>query len=147
MKMKHYNRYPNFFKQNLLEEYHRGVFGSGFKSLVKRFKIKGGHKLIMHWYRQCNGTVQSLNSRSKGGRPRTLTKNEVKLYVLDFVRMMNNKFKTVNYRMIQSNIESSLDKKVPLSTIKRYGKQECGLRSKKTHELTLRDSKYNNRLT
>jgi hypothetical protein len=41
--------------------------------------------------------------------------------------MMNNKFKTVNYRMIQSNIESSLDKKVPLSTIKRYGKQECGL--------------------
>jgi hypothetical protein len=69
-----------------LEEYRRGVFGSGFKSLAKRFKIKDGEKPIIHWYRQCDGMVQSLN------------------------------------------------KKAPLSTIKRYGREECGLRWIKTHE-------------
>lgn len=110
MKIKHQIRYTSIFKHNVLEEYRRGVFGSGFKSLAKRFKIKGSHKLIMHWYHQWDGIVQSLNLRKKGGRPRTLTKNEVKNDVLDFVKMVNNEFKPVNYRMVQSNIESSLNK-------------------------------------
>lgn len=141
IKMNEYNEYTSVFKYNVLQEYRPEVYGCGFKSLAKRFKIKGGHKLIMHWYRQWDGTVQSLNRRSKGGRPRTITKNEVKDYVLDFVRMMNSQFKPVNYRMIQSNIEASLKKKVPLSTIQRYGKKECGLTWRKTHELSSRDSK------
>jgi hypothetical protein len=70
-----------------------------------------------------------------------MTKNEVKHYVLGFVNKMNNQFKPVNYPMVQSNVESLLNKKVPLSTIQRYGREECGLRWRKTHELTLRDSK------
>jgi hypothetical protein len=139
--MNDYNKYTSKFKHNVLEEYRPGVYGSGFKSLAKRFKIKGGHRLIMKWYRQWDGTVQSLNRRYKGGRPRTLTTNEVKHYVLDFVNMMNSQFKPVNYRIVQSNIEASLNKKVPLSTIQRYGKEECGLKWRKTHEITSRDSK------
>jgi hypothetical protein len=74
----------------VLQEYRSGVYGSGFKSLAKLFKVKGGHKLIMHWYRQWNGTIQSLNRKSKDGRPRTMTKKEVKHYILDFVNMMNS---------------------------------------------------------
>ncbi len=34
-------------KHNVLEEYRREMSGSEFKSLAKRFKIKGGHKFIM----------------------------------------------------------------------------------------------------
>ncbi|CAF3898161.1 unnamed protein product [Rotaria sp. Silwood1] len=93
----------------------------------------------MNWYRQWDGTVQSLNTRSKGGRPRTMTKNEVKQYILGFVTKMNKQFKPVNYRIVQANVESLVNKKVPLSTIQRYGKEECGLRWRKTHELTSRD--------
>jgi transposase len=133
--------YTNLFKHNVLTEYRPGVYGFEFKSLAKRFKIKGGHKLIMHWYRQWDGTVESLNQKLKGGRPRTMTKKEVKLYILDFVNMMNNQYKPVNYKMVQLHIEASLDKKVPLSTIQRYGKEECGIKCKKTQELKSRDSK------
>ncbi len=133
IKMKQHNKYTSIFKHNVLEEYRLGIHRFGFKCLARRFKIKGGHKLIMNWYRQWDGTVQSLNPRSKGGRPRTMTKNEVKHYVLGFVNRMNNQFKPVNYRMVQSNVESLLNKKVPLSTIQRYGREESGLRWRKIH--------------
>ncbi|CAF1522007.1 unnamed protein product, partial [Rotaria sordida] len=42
-------------------------------SLAERFKIKGGYRLIMSWYRQWDGTVESLNRKRKGSRPRTMT--------------------------------------------------------------------------
>jgi len=92
----------------VLQEYRSGVFGSGFKSLAKRFKIKGGHKLIMRWYQQWDGTVQSLNRKSKDGRPRTMTQDQVKHYLLDFITMMNSQHKPVNYKIVQSHIEDSL---------------------------------------
>ena len=129
--MNDHNRYTSTFKHNVLEEYRPGVCGFGFKSLAKRFKIRGDHKLIMKWYRQWDATMQSLNRRSKGGRPRTLTMGKVKRYVLDFVNMMNSQYKPVNYPMVQSNVEASLNKMVPLSTIQSYGKEECGLKWKK----------------
>jgi hypothetical protein len=66
-----YNSYTSIFKHNVLEESRPGVYGCGFKSLAKRFKVKGGHTLIMRWYRQWDGTVQSLNRKSRDGRPRT----------------------------------------------------------------------------
>ncbi|CAF1540469.1 unnamed protein product, partial [Rotaria sordida] len=95
-----------------------------------------GHKLIKYWYSQWDGTVESLDPKPKGCPPRTLTTNELKHYVLDFVNMMNDEFKPVNYRMVQTNVEASLNKKVPLSTIQKYGKEECGLEWKKSHEIT-----------
>ena len=55
---------------------------------------------------------------------------KVKRYVLDFVNMMNSQYKPVNYPMVQSNVEASLNKMVPLSTIQSYGKEECGLKWK-----------------
>ena len=139
--MNDHNRYTSTFKQNVLKEYRPGVYGCGFKPLAKRFKIKDDHKLIMKWYRQLDGTVQSFNRRSKGGRPRTLTPSEVKHYVLDFLNMMNSQYEPVNYRMVQSNVEASLNKMVLLSTLQRYGKEECGLKWKKIREIPSRDSR------
>ncbi|CAF4509807.1 unnamed protein product, partial [Didymodactylos carnosus] len=59
--------------------YRRGIHGCGFKSLAKRFKIKGGHTLIAQRYRQWDGTSESLERKSGGGRPRSVTKQEVAL--------------------------------------------------------------------
>jgi len=107
--------------------------------IAKHFKIRGGHKLIMRWYRQWDDTVDSLNSKPKGCRARTMTKQEVKHHILDFLELMNSKRIPVNYKMMYAHVESSLSRKVPLRDIKRYGKEECGINCKRTHELTLRD--------
>jgi hypothetical protein len=68
------------------------------------------------------------------GLPRTITQNEVKYYLLDFVTMMNSQHKPINYRIIQLDIEDSLGKKLPLSDIQRYGK-ECVIKWRKVQEL------------
>ncbi|CAF1437678.1 unnamed protein product [Rotaria sordida] len=67
----------------------------------------------MRWYQQWDGTVQSLNRKSKDGGP-------------------------LNYKTVQSHIEDSLGQKVPLSDIQRYGK-ECDIKWRKVQELTLPD--------
>ncbi|CAF1085556.1 unnamed protein product [Didymodactylos carnosus] len=112
--------------------------------IAKRFKIKGGHKLIMSWYARWNGTVESLEPKWTDGRPRTITKDQVTDYILNFVDEMSMQYKSVNYRMIQEHVENSLNKQVPLKTIQRYDRQECGINSKRTKELTTCDSKYPN---
>lgn len=133
-----YDLYTPQFKHKVLEEYHRGVYGCGFKSLAKRFKIVGGHKLIMSWYSQWNGTVDSLYQRSRGHRTRTMTQQEVQKYIVDFVKSMNSQRARVTYKMVQAHVKSSLKREVSIRTIRRYGK-ECGIRWKRTRELTPRD--------
>lgn len=56
--------------------------------------------------------------------------------------MLNNEFKPVNYRRVQENIKESLNRMIPMNTIQRYGKEECGIRSKKSREIMTRDSKF-----
>ena len=139
--MDKFNSYTSIFKHNVLGEYRPEVYGCGFKSLAKRYKVKGGHKVIMRWYSQWKSTVQSLNQKSKHGRPRTVTEDEVEHYLFDLFSMMNIQYKSVNDRIVQSHIESSLDKKIPLSTIQRYGREECRIRWRKIQKLTSPDSK------
>jgi hypothetical protein len=103
-----YDLYTSQFKHKVLQEYHRGVSDCGFKSLAKRFKITGGHKLIMSWYSRWDGTVDSLDQRPRGHRTRTMTQQEVKNYILDFVKSMNNQRIPVNYKKVQAHVESSL---------------------------------------
>jgi hypothetical protein len=55
---------------------------------------------------------------------------------------MNNQHKPVDYKMVQNHVEISLNRKVALATIKRYGRIECGITSRTTHEITTGDSKY-----
>ncbi|CAF0985160.1 unnamed protein product [Didymodactylos carnosus] len=136
---KGHETYTASFKNNVLQEYRRGIHGCGFKSLAKGCKIKGGHTLIAQWYRQWDGTIGSLERKSGGGRPRSMTKQEVTRYILNFVKRKNRQYKPVDYRTVQSHIDTSLHRKVPLSTIQRYGRKECGIKSKQTNELIPRD--------
>ena len=140
--MTQYNKFTSVFKHNVLQEYRHGIYGCEFRSLAKRFKIKGGHKLIMSWYARWNGTVESLEPKWAGDRPRTMTKDQVTDYILNFVDEMNMLYKPVNYKMIKECIESSFNRQFPLKTTQRYGKQDCGIKNKTAKELTTRDSKY-----
>lgn len=141
MSTRKYYKYTSQFKHNILEEYRPGVIGCGFKSLAKRFKVKGGHRLIMNWYKRWDGTIDSLNPKPKGHRPRTMTPQEVDQYILEFVKSMNRKRAQVNYKSVQAHIESQLNRKVPIRTIRRYGKS-CGIKWRKTRQITSRDGSY-----
>ncbi|CAF4035503.1 unnamed protein product, partial [Rotaria sordida] len=94
----------------------------------------------MNWYRQWDGTVDSLNQESKGGRARTMTQQEVKVYILEFVKSMNNKSVYVDYKKVHAHMKFVLKREVSIRTLRRYGK-ESGIKwKKKTREITLRDA-------
>ena len=126
------------FKHKVLEEYRCRISGCGFKSLAKRFKIKGGHRLVMKWRHQWDGTVDSLNQKLRGHRTRVMTQQEVADHILEFVKSLNEKRMHVNYRTVQAHVKFELKREVPIRTIRRYGK-ECGIRWLKTREVTPRD--------
>ena len=136
-----YYKYTPQFKHNVLEEYRPEAIGCGFKSLAKRFKIKGGQKLIIGWYKRWDGSIDSLNPKPRGHRPRIMTTQEVKQYILKFVESMNRKRVQVNYKLVQAHIESQLNVKVSLRTIRRYGKS-CGIKWRKTRQMTSLDVSY-----
>jgi hypothetical protein len=54
------------------------------------------------------------------------------------VNSMNNQLIPVNYKMVQTHIESSLEREVSIRTIRRYGETN-GIRWKQTREITTRD--------
>ena len=137
-----YEKYTASFEQKILEEYRPEVHGSGFKSVAKRFKIKDDHQLIKSWYRQWDGSVQSLHVKQRTDRPRKLTTEEMKRYILNFVETMNDPDKPVNYKMVQAHVQASLNRKGPLAAMKRYGRMEYGIKSLISHEITSRDSVY-----
>jgi len=134
-----YEQYSSTFKQKVLEKYCPGIIGRGFKSLAKRFKIQGGHKLIMYWYRSWDGNVRSLDHRKKGSRRPCLSNEEVKRHILNSVVSANTAGKSIRYEMVQKDVQKCLNREISLRTIQRYGKEKCGIRSKTTRELTDRD--------
>ncbi|CAF0851294.1 unnamed protein product [Rotaria sordida] len=115
-----YDKYICQLKHNVLQEYRPGIYSYELKALAKRFKIKDGHKLIMSWYRQWDGDVDSLKPTSKGCRSRTMTRKQVRHHILEFVESMNNKHVAVDYNVVQAHIESVLKRRVPIRTIRRY---------------------------
>ena len=95
----------------------------------------------MNWYKRWDGTIDSLNPKPKGHRPRMITPQEVDQHILEFVRSMNRKRAQVNYKVVSAHIESQLNRKVPTRTIRRYDKS-CGIKCRKTREITSRDGSY-----
>ena len=112
-----YERYSSAFKHKVLEEYRPGVVGCGFKALAKRFKITGGHKLIMYWYHSWDGTVQSLDRKATRSQQRKLSSEDAKRCILDLVATANSKYQPITYQMVQSHVETALDQKVSLRTV------------------------------
>ena len=117
-------------KQEILQEYQPKVRGKGFKSLGKRYKIKGGHKTIRKWYQKWDGTKESLKKESGGDRRSILSEKEKKTLISGFVNKRAKK-DAADYREVHENIESKTGKKISVKSVRRLGK-ELGAVSKKT---------------
>lgn len=117
-----YSHYTPQFLHSILLEYKRGVRNFGFKALAKRFKIKGGHQLLMYWYKRWDGTESSLAKHSGGDRRSILTPEEKKKYVRDFIDK-KSKTEAAQYAEVKENIEKKTGKVPELRTVRDYGKQ------------------------
>jgi hypothetical protein len=117
-----YSHYTSQYLHSILLEYKRGVRDCGFKALAKRFKVKGGHRLLMYWYKKWDGTESSLTKQSGGDRRSILTPKEKKKYIQDFIDKRSNT-EAVQYAEVKENIEKKTGKLPALRTVQDYGEQ------------------------
>jgi hypothetical protein len=116
-----YEEYPPHLKQTILLQYKKGVRGSGFRALAKKYDIKGGHKLVSSWYSKWDGSESSLKKSSGGDRRSILTSKEKKRHVGDFIEKRAKK-EAVTYPEVKKNVELKTRKRPALRTVNDYGK-------------------------
>jgi transposase len=108
-----------------------------FRSLAYEFSIAGGHQTIANWYNQWNGTIESLKEGKKSGRPRILSKSEVTRHIQQPVKRKNHAHQPIHYTELLPRIIANSGKKPSIQTIRRYGRQEAGIKQKRTHAVTV----------
>lgn len=123
-------------KHLILTQYSPHQRGSGFGSLASRFGVAGGAGVIHRWYQRWNGTAASLKESSKSGRPRILNGREVTRYVELPIRRKNRSHVAVHYPELRESVQLRTGKNPSLRTIRRYGKEERGIRQKRTKKQT-----------
>jgi transposase len=128
--------YPPILKHTILTQYIRNVRGCGFHSLASRFSIKGGGNTIKYWYSKWNNTIQSLEERKREGRPRLLNKSQVNHLIRTPIRNKNRSSTSIHYTQLHSTIQSKIGKSIDISTIRRYGKRDLGIKLKHTKKRT-----------
>jgi transposase-like protein len=134
-----HRNYSADFKQRVLERYDPHSSHSGFSALSSQFGI-AGDKTIKRWYKQWDGTIQSLQQRPRSGRPRILNANQINKHVGEFIRRNNRKHTAIHYRSVADRIQRFTHKLPSLRTVQRYGK-ELNVRLKPTIKKTSLESK------
>jgi len=128
--------YPTEYKQSVLLFYKNQKPKPSFRLTAKHFGIKGGAKTVTRWYKCWNGTAASLEPKPKSGRPRILTKAQVRKYVGYPIRSLNRKHQPVSYTKRYRSILRQTKKKFSISTLKRYGHEIIGIKKKKISKRT-----------
>lgn len=118
-------------KHHILQQYEPRVRGRGFGALAQEYGVRGGKEVVRQWHRQWDGTLQSLESKPRSGRPRLLSSREVQQHIRKPILAANRAHKAVSYTQLLSSTQEKTGKKVSLRTLSRYGKEELG--AKLTH--------------
>ncbi len=129
-------KYTPEFKHNILTLYQPHSRGNGLKALATRFKIKSGEPLLLRWYRQWNGTVESLKRSKQSGRPRALSTTESKIYIRNKIAKHNQQFHGISYPQLYDSLPSKIKQKISIRSFQRYGLKKEGIKKKKTIKRT-----------
>lgn len=129
-------------KQLILKQYRVGVRDSGFDSLASRYDVRGGGAEILRWYRQWDGTPESLEDKPRSGRPRILTTTQVTRHIAAPIRNCNRAHRVVRYPKLLPQVQRATGKDISLRTLKRYGKEEAGGKQTRGKKRTAEECKY-----
>lgn len=129
-------------KHHILTLYQPRNRNRSFQSLAHQYNIKGGKQVIQKWYKQWNGTPQSLERKKGSGRPKLLTSTEVREYIKRPIRNKNRSCIPVHYPQLLSSIHEKTGKQISIQTLRRIGKQQLGVKQKRTKKRTADESNH-----
>lgn len=84
-------------KHAILLEYVPRSSTHNFAALASRHAIAGGWRVVHRWFERWDGSAESLKRRSGGGRPRRLTRAQVRQYVRVPIIRANRAHRAVHY--------------------------------------------------
>jgi transposase len=131
------------FKQHVLQHYQEGVEGSGFNALAARFGMPGKGSTIRSWHSRWDGSIESLQRKPGGGRPRILSEQQVQRHIVQHIRRSNRLHKAVHYAPLRAQLIAATHKQPSLRTVQRYGhdvqvtQRRTKKRTAKERQLTL----------
>jgi transposase len=127
-------------KHIILSHYRVGDRTASFRALARRFAVQGGSTVIVRWHQRWDGTVQSLETKQRAGRPRALTRREVQQHVRMPILRANRAHKAVHYSALLPVVQQKTGKKLSLRTLRRYGKEELGVKQRRGKKRTADES-------
>jgi len=128
-------------KHNILTIYSSENNTHTLASLARQYSLQGGGRLIQNWYKQWNGTPQSLERKKGSGRPFVLTSQQVDKYIRMPIQNKNRSCKPVHYPQLHTSIQQKTGKQMSLRTIQKIGKEKLGVKQKRTKKRTAQESK------
>lgn len=102
--------------------------------------VKGGRSRLHKWLQRWDGTSQSLERKPSSGRPRALTRAQVKRHIKPRILAANRRGEAIHYTTIHSAVQQATGSQVSIQTLRRYGKQELGVKQKRSTKRTASES-------
>jgi transposase len=128
-------------KHNILKLYVKRSTTHGFVALARQHCISGGEKVIRNWFKQWDGTPQSLERKQGSGRPTKLTPAQVNDCIRTPIRNKNRAAVPVHYPQLLPAIQEKTGEPVSLRTVQRTGKEQLGVKQKRTKKRTREERK------
>jgi hypothetical protein len=125
----------------LLHLQHRSQ-GQSVAEIAALHSVKGGRRTLQNWLQRWDGTPQSLQHRQGSGRPRVLSKTQVKLHVAAPIRNSNRAARVVRYSNLLPQVQAATSTSMSLRTLQRYGHDEAGARQTRGKKRTAEEREY-----
>lgn len=130
------------FKHFILTQYRPHSPTQSFEALARTAGGGLSATTIARWYSRWDGTPSSLERAPVKGRPRVLTRTQLAQQIARRVKAANRNHTAVHYTSLLPLVRAATDTTVSLRTIQRYGKEEAGIRDKRTKKRTQAERKY-----
>jgi transposase len=133
--------YSTDYKLRVVRHYIDHLPNTSYSAVATLFGIRGGKGTVQRWHHQYDGSSSSLESKPRSGRPPILTRRQIKKYILDPVIEANREPHPIHYDQIQSQIASHTNKHIAARTIRHYGHERAGIKTKRTIIRTSKECK------
>jgi hypothetical protein len=129
-------------KQHILLEYAPRDPTRSFATLAARHGIKGGADVVRHWHDRWDGTPASLKRKEGTGKAPLLSRAEVSRHVRAPILAANHAHRASSYPDLLPRVQRKTGKQIALRTLRDYGKQQLGARTKHTKKRTADESEH-----
>lgn len=126
-------------KHEILLQYEPHVPGCSFQDPADTYTVKGGRRTVERWFKDWDGTPQSLERKAGSGRKPQLTIAQKKKCIRDFVEARHRAGEHVSWKDVQENVYVHTRYKLSEATIGKIGRTEFGISSKTTSEVLTRE--------